>query len=122
MGSANKSYYSATEDWHFQYSCNVSPQYIALHSALSNWAGDGTKHRGEILAYKEENGQHQVFYEDGEDEWVDLAAQKIATWQEPVRGVVSAPGLPEGSPKEHLRQLSSSVIWCDYCVPGCTLM
>ncbi|CAL8467270.1 g6807 [Coccomyxa elongata] len=60
--------------------------------------GDGTMHRGEVLAYKEENGQHQVFYEDGEDEWVDLAAQKIATWQEPVRGVVSAPGLPEGTP------------------------
>lgn len=53
-------------------------------------------HRGEILAFKAESGQHQVFYEDGEDEWVDLAAQHVASWQEPVRGVVTAPGLPEG--------------------------
>lgn len=83
-------------------------------------------HRGEVLAYKEENGQHQVFYEDGEDEWVDLAAQKVATWQEPVRGVASAPGLPEGSPREHLRQMSLSHL-VESCtvirrdVPSCTL-
>lgn len=50
-----------------------------------------------MLAYKEENGQHQVFYEDGEDEWVDLAAQQgKLTWQEPVRGLITAPGLPAG--------------------------
>ncbi|KAK9916747.1 hypothetical protein WJX75_006528 [Coccomyxa subellipsoidea] len=61
------------------------------------FAGDGTVHRGEILAFKAESGQHQVFYEDGEDEWVDLAAQHVASWQEPVRGVVTAPGLPEGT-------------------------
>ncbi len=79
------------------------------HDAWSGCAGDGTMHRGEVLAYKEENGQHQVFYEDGEDEWVDLAAQKIATWQEPVRGVVSAPGLPEGSQKEQLCHPSSDI-------------
>ncbi len=60
-------------------------------------SGDGTVHRGEILAFKEESGQHQVFYEDGEDEWVDLAVQKVDSWQEPVRGVVTAPGLPEGA-------------------------
>jgi len=59
-------------------------------------SGDGTVHRGEILAYKSETGQHQVFYEDGEDEWVDLAAQKVKSWQAPARGLVTAPGLPEG--------------------------
>jgi hypothetical protein len=59
--------------------------------------GDGTEHRGEVLAYKAETGQHQIFYEDGEDEWVDLAAQKgKLTWQEPVRGLITAPGLPPG--------------------------
>ena len=54
-------------------------------------------HSGEVLAYDKEKGQHLVFYDDGEDEWVDLLAQPV-TWQEHVRGVTIAHGLPAGEP------------------------
>lgn len=58
-------------------------------------AGDNSVHKGEVLAYDAEKGQHLVFYDDGEDEWVDLSQQPV-TWQEHVRGVTVAHGLPAG--------------------------
>lgn len=75
-------------------------------------------HRGEILAYKSETGQHQVFYEDGEDEWVDLAAQKVKSWQAPARGLVTAPGLPEGQLTFSQRALQDSVVCVHLALNG----
>ena len=60
-------------------------------------AGDNTMHNGEVLAFDKEKGQHLVFYDDGEDEWVDLLAQPV-TWQDHARGVTIAHGLPAGEP------------------------
>ena len=50
-----------------------------------------------MLAYKAGKG-HLLFYEDGEDEWVDLGAQGgNAVWQEPDRAAAPATaGLPKG--------------------------
>ena len=58
-------------------------------------AGDNSTHKGEVLAFNAEKGQHLVFYDDGEDEWVDLSLQHV-TWHEHVRGVTVAHGLPAG--------------------------
>ena len=67
-----------------------------LSSAMTP-AGDTTMHSGEVLAFDKEKGQHLVFYDDGEDEWVDLLAQPV-TWQDHARGVTIAHGLPAGEP------------------------
>ena len=48
-----------------------------------------------MLTFDAEKGQHLVFYDDGEDEWVDLSLQHV-TWHEHVRGVTVAHGLPAG--------------------------
>lgn len=64
-------------------------------------AGDGSAHKGEVLAYNAEKGQHLVFYDDGEDEWVDLGQAGVA-WQEHARGVTIAHGLPAGQPSTQL--------------------
>lgn len=58
-------------------------------------AGDSSVHKGEVLAYNAEKGHHLVFYDDGEDEWVDLSLQHV-TWHEHVRGVTVAHGFPAG--------------------------
>ena len=60
-------------------------------------AGDGTAHTGEVLAYKEASGQHLLFYEDGEHEWVHLHRQPAASWQPPLPGAAPALGLLEGA-------------------------
>ena len=64
---------------------------------MGSCTGDGTQHTGEVLAYKASSGKHLLFYEDGEDEWVDLAAQGNAAWREPDPAAPPATaGLPEG--------------------------
>ena len=63
-------------------------------------------HKGEVLAYNAEKGHHLVFYDDGEDEWVDLSLQHV-TWHEHVRGVTVAHGLPAGNiPQAPLHYIS----------------
>lgn len=76
------------------------------HVSLDNAGvpvGDNSTHKGEVLAFDAEKGQHLVFYDDGEDEWVDLSLQHV-TWQEHVRGVTVAHGLPAGDslPAPHM--------------------
>jgi len=69
---------------------------LCCHSQADDMlAGDSSVHKGEVLAYNAEKGHHLVFYDDGEDEWVDLSLQHV-TWHEHVRGVTVAHGFPAG--------------------------
>ncbi len=72
-----------------------------------------------MLAFNAEKGQHLVFYDDGEDEWVDLSLQHV-TWHEHVRGVTVAHGLPAGE-----ISAASLVVSCIPCmdryIDSCTI-
>ncbi len=59
-------------------------------------AGDGHQHTGWVLAYDERRGQHQVLYDDAEEEWVHLPTD-ATSW---AAGPPSCPthgGLPPGA-------------------------
>ena len=60
-----------------------------------------------MLAFNAEKGQHLVFYDDGEDEWVDLSLQHVA-WHEHARGVTVAHGLPAGDPRSVIDALCTA--------------
>ena len=77
-------------------------------------AGDNSTHKGEVLAFNTEKGQHLVFYDDGEDEWVDLSLQHV-TWHEHARGVTVAHGLPAGDSryvKHSVRAALNGLLLC----------
>ena len=52
---------------------------------------------GEVLAWREDQGQHHVLYDDGEEEWVELSAETGVVWQGAQRGTSVSPGIPEGA-------------------------
>ena len=51
---------------------------------------------GEVLAWDEDKARHHVLYDDGEDEWLDLGAERLV-WHKPGCRPAVAAGLPEGA-------------------------
>ncbi len=73
-----------------------APALQTLHTLPR--AGATRVHSGEVLAWCGERRRHQVLYDDGEDEWLDLAAERLV-WHAPRGGRAVAAGLPEGAPR-----------------------
>ena len=68
---------------------------LSTHPACF-WAGEGRVQSGEVLAWDEDKARHHVLYDDGEDEWLDLGAERLA-WHKPGSRPAVAAGLPEGA-------------------------
>lgn len=67
---------------------------------------------GEVLAWREDQGQHHVLYDDGEEEWVDLSTETGLVWQGAQRGNSVSPGIPEGAfPSLLVSRLLTCTAW-----------
>lgn len=75
----------------------LEPSRCLLHTLhASGRAGEGRVQSGEVLAWDEDKARHHVLYDDGEDEWLDLGAERLV-WHKPGSRPAVAAGLPEGA-------------------------
>ena len=68
---------------------------VVVDAAKTMVTGDGHQHWGWVLAYAPERNVHHVLYDDGEDEWVHLAAD-VSAWQHTLSPSLTHGGLPPG--------------------------
>ena len=73
-------------------------------------AGEARVHSGEVLAWCGERARHHVLYDDGEDEWLDLGAERLV-WHAPRGAPPVAAGLPDGAGLACPRACTQGVFW-----------
>ncbi len=73
----------------------VEPEALSQRTP-GRCAGEARVHGGEVLAWCGERARHHVLYDDGEDEWLDLAAERLV-WHAPRGAPPVAAGLPDGA-------------------------
>ncbi len=64
---------------------------------MLRFAPTGEMFGGEVLAWNDRKRLHHILYDDGEEEWVCLCAEKGLVWQGHQRGSSVSPGIPAGT-------------------------
>lgn len=75
------------------------------------WRGDGQWYPGEVLAFDEEAGLHKVLFCDGEEEWVDLKAERLA-WAQPGAAALAAGVCPGEDARRVGKRLGTAMGGC----------
>ena len=87
------------------------PNLLVRSALCYGRTGEARVHSGEVLAWCEEKARHHVLYDDGEDEWLDLGAERLV-WHKPGSRPAVAAGLPEGASTDSHAGQRSLLLTC----------